>query len=192
MNAILRVPAILTDPYAEWARIEKEPDDLAYLLLCYVALFALIPAVFGLIGACFVGAVVPGRGLVHASLFDAVFGAIVGYVLSFVTVTLLGLFIDLLAPQFGGRRDFASAFRLAVFSYIPVWLTGVFLLLPGLRFLMLTGFYGAYILLAGLPRLMRLPPQKAVGFTALVSLAAFVLTMLATAAQRALFGTPGL
>jgi hypothetical protein len=161
-------------------------------LLCYVASFALIPAIFGLIGACVVGAVVPGRGLVHASIFDGVFGAIVGYVLSFVTVALLGLFIDLLAPQFGGRRDFANAFRLAVFSFIPVWLAGIFLLLPGLRFLMLTGFYGAYILMAGLPRLMKSPPQKTVGFTALVTLCAFVLTMLATTAQRALFGTPGL
>jgi hypothetical protein len=192
MNAILRMAAILTDPYAEWARIEKEPDDLAYLLLGYVALFALIPAVFGLIGACFVGEVVPGEGLVHASIFDAVFGAIVGYVLSFVTVALLGFLIDLLAPQFGGRRDFASAFRLAVYSYIPVWLTGIFLLLPGLRFLMLMGFYGAYILLAGLPRLMKSPPQKSAGFVALVTLGAFMLTVLATTAQRALFGTPWL
>ena len=118
----------------EWVRIEKEPDDLAYLLLGYVALLALVPAVFGFIGACFVGAVVPGRGLVHASMFDAVFGAIFGYVLSFVIVALLGLFIDLVAPQYGGRRDFASAFRLAVYSYTPVWFTGIFLLLPGLRF----------------------------------------------------------
>jgi len=192
MNAILRVPAILNDAFAEWARIEKEPDDLADLLLGYVALLALIPAVFGLIGACFVGVVVPGKGLVHASIFDGVFGAIVGYVLSFVTVALLGLFIDLLAPQFGGRRDFAGAFRLAVYSYTPVWLTGIFLLLPGLRFLMLTGFYGTHILMAGLPRLMKLPPRKSAGFAALITLCAFVLTMLAGATQRALFGTPGL
>jgi hypothetical protein len=192
MHAISRALTILADPSAEWARIEKDADDLAYLLLGYVALLALIPAVFGLIGACFIGAVIPGKGLVHASTFDGVFGAIVGYVLSFVTVALLGLFIDLLAPQFGGRRDFVSAFRLAVYSYTPVWLTGVFLLLPGLRFLMLTGFYGAYILLAGLPRLMKSRPQKSASFTALVTLCAFVLTMLATATQRALFGTPWL
>jgi len=191
MKAILRVPAILTDPFAEWARIEKQPDDLAYLLLCYVALLALIPAAFGLIGACFIGAVVPGRGLVLASIFDGIFGAIVGYVLSFAVVAALGLSIDLLAPQFGGRRDFANALRLAVYSYTPVWLTGIFLLLPGLRFLMLTGFYGAYILIAGLPCMMKSPPHKSVGFAALITLCALVLTMLAAAAQHALFGTPG-
>jgi len=190
MNAILRVPAILTDPLAEWARIEKEPDDLAELLLGYVALLALIPAVFGFIAVCFVGAVVPDKGLLHAPISDGLFGAILGYVLSFVTVALLALFIDLLAPQFDGRRDFASAFRLAAYSYTPVWLTGIFLLLPGLRFLTLTGFYGAYVLLAGLPRLMKSPPSKSVAYTALVTLCAFVLTTLAGATQRALFGTP--
>jgi hypothetical protein len=190
MHAILRVPTILFDPSAEWARIEKQSEDLAYLLLGYVALLALIPAVFGFIGACFVGAVVPGKGLVHASMFDAVFGAIFGYVLSFAIVALLGLFIDLATPQFGGRRNFANAFRLAVYSYTPVWLTGVFLLLPGLRFLMLTGFYGAYILMAGLPRLMKFPSEKTLTFAAFVVLCAFTLTMLAADAQSALFGTP--
>jgi hypothetical protein len=190
MHAILRVPTILIDPNAEWARIEKESDDLAHLLLGYVALLALIPAVFGFIGACFIGAVLPGKGLVHAAMFDAVFGAIFGYVMSFATVALLALFIDIGATQFGGRSDFASALRLAVYSYTPVWLTGVFLLLPGLRFLMLTGFYGAYILMAGLPRLMRFPAEKTPGFAAFVVLCAFALTMLAADAQGALFGTP--
>jgi hypothetical protein len=190
MNAILRVPAILTDPSAEWARIEKEPDDLADLLLGYVAPLALVPAVFGFVAVCLVGVVVPGKGLLHASIFDGIFGVIVGYVLSFVTIALLALFIDLLAPQFGGRRGFTNAFRLAVYSYTPVWLTGIFLLLPGLHFLMLSGFYGAYILLAGLPRLMKSPPSKSPAFTAVATLCAFVLTMLAEASQRALFGTP--
>jgi hypothetical protein len=190
MNAILRVPNILTDPYAEWARIDKESEDLAYLLLGYVAPLALIPAIFIFIGGCFVGAVIPGKGLVHASMFDAVFGAIFGYVLSFVTVALLALLIDLLAQQFGGRRDFASAFRLAIYSYTPVWLVGIFLLLPGLRFLTLTGFYGAYILMAGLPRLMKSPPQKTLNFAAVVVIGAFALTMFALDAQGALFGTP--
>jgi hypothetical protein len=192
MNAILRVPAILIDPAAEWTRIEKESDDPGYLLICYVSLLALIPAVFGLVGACIIGAVVPGRGLVQASIFDGVFGAILGYVESFAIVALLGLLIDVLAPLFDGRRDFASAFRLAVYSYTPVWLTGIFLLLPGLRFLMLTSFYGAYVLMAGLPLSMKSPPQKSLGFAALVVLGAFVLTMLAAAAQHMLFGSPGL
>ena len=78
---------------------------------------------------------VPAVGLVRAPLFDGLFGAIFGYVLSCAIVLVLGILIDLVAPLFGGRRDFDSAFKLAVYSFTPVWLAGIFLVLPGLRFL---------------------------------------------------------
>ena len=55
---------------------------------------------------------------------------------------------------------------------------------------MLTGFYGAYILMAGLPRLMKSPPEKTLNFAAVVVIGAFALTMFAIDAQGALFGTP--
>ena len=59
-----------------------------------------------------------------------------GYVASFaIGAVLLGVVINLLAPLFGGQKDFDSALKLAVYSYTPVWLAGIFLLLPGLRFL---------------------------------------------------------
>ena len=59
------------------------------------------------------------------------------------------LFIDFVAPLFGGRRDFGRALKVAVYAFTPVWLCGVFLLLPGLRFLELPGLYGAYLLVMG-------------------------------------------
>jgi len=192
MNAVLRAKAILVDPSAEWARIAQESGDPAYLLSRYVALLALVPAVFGFIGASVIGAVVPGVGAVRTPIFDGLFGAIFGYVLAFATVLLLGLIINALAPLFNGRRDLESAFKLAVYSYTPVWLAGIFLLLPGLRFLLLTGFYGVYLLVTGLPRLMKSPAPKSQSFTALIVVCACLLTLLAAAAQRALFGTAGL
>ena len=67
---------------------------------------------------------------------------------------------------------------------------GVFLLLPGLRFLLLLGFYGAYILWLGLPRLTK--AKRVPDFAALIVIAAFALLYAAAAAQRAVFGTPGL
>jgi hypothetical protein len=192
MNAALRAKAILVDPSPEWTAIEQESGDPAYVLSHYVAPLALLPALCSFVGACFVGVVVPGIGTVRASLFDGLFGAIFGYVMACATVLLLGLLIDLAARLFGGRRDFDSAFKLAVYSFTPVWLAGIFLLLPGLRFLTLTGFYGAYILWLGLPRLMKVSEEKSSTFAILIVACAFALTYLAVAMQRAVFGTPGL
>jgi hypothetical protein len=192
MNAASRAKAILVDPTAEWTAIEQEAGDPAYVLSHYVVLLALVPAIFSFIGVCVIGVVVPGgSGIVRASLFDGLFGAIFGYVMACVTVLALGLLINLAAPLFGGRRSFDSAFKLAVYSYTPVWLAGIFLLAPGLRFLGLTGIYGAYLLWIGVPQLMKAPVPSVTTYTAVIVASACALTFIAAAAQHALFGLAG-
>jgi hypothetical protein len=192
MNATARAIAMLTDPSREWGEIDRESGDAAYILSRYVVLLALVPAVFSFVGVYLIGVVVPGTGLVRAPLFDAVFGAIFGYVMACVTVLLLGIVIYLLAPLFGGGRSFDAAFKLAVYSFTPVWLAGVFLILPGLRFLVLTGFYGIYLLWLGLPQLIKVPAQRALGFALVIGAFAFALTYIAATVQRIVFSTPGL
>jgi hypothetical protein len=121
-------------------------------------------------------------------LVDGLFGAVFGYVATCASVLLLGLAIDVLAPLFGGRRNFDNAFKLAVYSYTPVWLAGIFLLAPGLRFLALTSLYGIRLLWAGLPPLMKVPPSRVLAFAAVIVAGAGVLTILIAAAQHAMFG----
>jgi hypothetical protein len=191
MNALRRIFAILADPATEWAAIAKEPGDPARLLTRYVAPLALIPAVFGLIGACIVGAVVPGAGLVRSPLTAGLLGAVYAYIMSCATVVCLGALIRLLAPSFGGQRDFNAAFKLAAYSYTPVWLSGIFVLAPGLRFLELSGFYGAYIFWAGASRLAKVPAHKVPAFTATFVVCACALIFITGGLQHALFGGAG-
>ena len=188
MNAALRAQAILADPAAEWTRIEAEPGDAAALFIGYAALLALIPPIAGLIGACVVGVVVPGAGTVRAPILAGLFGAAFRYVMSFASVLGLALVINLLAPAFSSHRSFERAFKLAVYSYTPLWLAGIFLLAPGLYFLVLTGFYGVYLFWRGVPALMQTPKPQAKGYTAAVAACACALTLIIAGAQHALFG----
>jgi hypothetical protein len=188
MNVAARAHKILADPAAEWTKIEIEPGDAAYLLTSYVAVLALIPAVFGFIGGCIVGVAGPGTGVMRTPIFDGLFGAVFGYVLTCATVLVLGLLINVLAPWFGGRRNFDSAFKLAVYSSTPIWLAGIFLLAPGLRFLGLLALYGAYLLWSGLPQLMKTPPQEVATYATVIVVSAGILIAVTTAAQHALFG----
>ena len=191
MNVVLRAAMVLVDPSAEWARIESEPDDPVYLMTRYVASLALIPALSGFIGACIIGVAVPGAGAVRASVFNGLFGAIFGYLESFAVVSLVALFIAVLAPLFGGFRNFSGAVKLAAYSFTPVWLAGIVLLLPGLRFLMLAGFYGIYVMIVGLPLLLKMPTRKSLRFAALIAILACGLIYAAADAQRLLFGGLG-
>ena len=179
MKGVWRLIGILANPFSEWVRIEAEPGETVALLIGTVAPLALVPAIFGFVGACIIGVIGPGRGEVRAPIFDGLAAAFFGYVASFAVVLLLGLVIAVAAPLFGGRRNFARSLCLAVYSYAPVWLAGVFLLLPGLRFLMLLGFYGVYILLAGLPAMAKAPQQNLPGFAALIVVFACALTFIA-------------
>jgi hypothetical protein len=192
MNAGTRVKSILLDPAAAWRLIEKEVGDPAYLLSRYVALLALIPALSGFVGATLIGSIAPSGVIVRVDIVDGLLGAIFSYATSCAMALLLGLLINLLAPTFGGRRDFENAFKLAVYSFTPLWIAGIFLLLPGLRFLLLTGAYGIYLLWLGVPRLTKVPEQQAVNFTVVIVVCAYGLLYAAALAQRILFGTPGL
>lgn len=192
MNALVRARAILVDPAAAWGAIEKDVGEPVYLLSRYVAVLALIPALSSFVGAALIGAVAPSGALIRADLIDGLFGAIFSYAASCVIALLLGLIIDLLGPVFGGRRSFENGFKLAVYSLTPLWLAGIFLLLPGLRFLLLTGVYGIYLFFVGAPRLTKVPAQQATNFTVVIVVCACALLYAAAMAQRMLFGTPGL
>jgi hypothetical protein len=167
MNPVLRAKAMLADPFAEWARIERESGDPAFLLSRYVAILALVPALFGFIGARVVGALVPGAGLVRAPWFDAGFGAIILYVESFIAVLALAFIINIVAPLFGGKRDFDAALKLAVYSFTPAWLVGIFLL-------------------------MKAPKAQSTLYVALATACAFGLVVGGVVAQRAIFPGSGI
>ena len=179
---------MLADPSAEWPKIEDEPNDVPHLLTSYVALLALIPALSSFIGACVVGVAVPAGGTQRAPFVDGLFGTAFSYVMSCAAVLVVALVIDRLAPVFVSRRGFNNAFKLAVYSYTPLWLAGIFLLVPGLRFLVLTGFYGAYLLWTGLPRLMQTPGPKVLPYTAAIVACAGALALMIAVAQHAMFG----
>ena len=100
-------------------------------------------------------------------------------------------FTSAASSSFGGERNFASAFKLAVYSLTPVWLAGIFLLLPGLRFLALTGVYGIYVLSLGLPHMMKSPEARSPLYVAVIVACACLFIYAAAVVQRAIFGTAG-
>jgi hypothetical protein len=161
MELLNRVKAILLSPHTEWPRIAREKSDASALFVRYVAILALIPALARFIGTTLIGW--------YAPIFSSLAGALVTYLSSFAIVYCLALIIDALAPRFGARKDFASALKLAVYCYTPVWIAGIFLLVPGLSFLVILGLHGVYLLWSGLPILMQAPADKALPYTAAVA-----------------------
>src|ERR1041385_7603125 len=136
MDLVSRVKNILLDPQNEWRVINGEQDPPGVILKSYVAILAAIPVVCGFIGASIIGV-----GPYRTGFFIGLIGAIIHYVLALVGVYVVAFVIDALAPTFGGRKDFNSAFKVAAYSPTAWWVAGVFALLPILSVLTILGLY---------------------------------------------------
>jgi hypothetical protein len=177
MNVVDRAKNIVLVPRTEWLTVEAEPATINDIYKGSVVPLALIPAVAGFIGTSIVGISIPGLGTVRVGFFAGLISAILQFGLSLLLVYVLALVIDALAPTFHGQKNMLAAFKTAAYSMTPSWLAGVFALIPSISFLSLLGLYGIYLLYVGLPLLMRTPPDKALGYTAVVVLAAIVLSI---------------
>jgi len=183
MELIDRIKAILLTPRIEWPVIAREKSDAAALLIRYVAILGLIPALARFIGASLIGW--------YAPILPSLLGALVTYLAGFAIVYGLALIIDTLAPTFGAQKNFAAALRLAVYSCTPVWLAGIFLLVPGLSFLVILGLQGVYLLWVGLPILLQVPAGKATPYTAVVAGCALIIAVGLGLIEASLFSAPG-
>jgi hypothetical protein len=167
MQLIERVKAILLTPRTEWPVIEQERATMSDLYIKYVAILAAVPELAHIIGQSLVGAA-------RVSLGSLLLRAVVSYLVTLAMVYIIAGVIDLLAPRFGGKKNFLNALKLSVYSHTPLWLAGVFLLIPGLNFLLILGVYGLYLLWIGLPMLMQTPSERAFPYAIFVTACALL------------------
>ena len=182
-----RARNIIITPKTEWPAIDAEPATIAGIYRSYVLILAAIPALAGLIGNLLFGFSMFGI-TIRLSPITAFSSAVAQYVLSLVSIFVLALIIDALAPTFGGTKNQTQAFKVAAYAATASWVAGIFAIIPQLSWLaIIGGLYGLYLLYLGLPLLMRSPADKALGYTVVTILAAIVLSILI----GALAGTAG-
>ena len=178
MALIQRVQDILLKPKETWPVIAQEPATVASIYNGYVIYLAAIPAIAGFIGLSLVG--VGGFGIgFRVPIVAGLVNMVVGFALSLVMVFVLALIVDALAPTFGGTKSQIAALKVVAYGATAGFVGGIFSLLPALSILgLLAGLYSIYLIYTGLPVLMRCPPEKAVGYTAVVIVCGIVLGIL--------------
>jgi len=177
MNLVDRVKKILLTPTQEWEVIKSENLSVSDMFTQYAMILAAIPAVAGFIGFTLVGTSVLGVH-VRRTLAEGLTFAVLSYALSLVSVYVLGLIIDALAPNFGCRKDFPTSLKVAVFSFTASWVAGIFQLLPQLSWLSILGMYSLYLVYLGLRALKEVPQQNLIGYFATSVVAAIVIWIL--------------
>ncbi|GAA5159560.1 Yip1 family protein [Viridibacterium curvum] len=175
MNLVERAKNILLSPKTEWPVIEGETATVKSIYLEYLVILAAIPAIATFIGMSLVGYSVLGMSI-KTPLLAGIANLIVSYVLSLVMVFVVSLIADALAPSFGGQKNPISAFKLVAFSMTASMLGGIFSIIPALSMLgLLCSLYGIYVLYVGVAPLMKVPQDKAIGYTAVLIICAIVI-----------------
>lgn len=169
-----RAKAIILTPKEEWPKIAAEPATQADILKSYVLPLAAIGPIASLIGGQIFGYGAFGFSY-RPGIVSAISTAILTYVLSIVAVYVLMFIADFLAPKFNGESNPLNAFKLVAYSYTASWVAGIFGLIPALAFFGLLGIYSLYLLYTGVTPLMKVPQDKAGGYTAVTVLCAIVL-----------------
>lgn len=177
LGIIERAKNIILKPRETWAVIDVEPATTQSIYMPYVLVLAAIGPI-----AQFVGGQVFGYGafgiIFHPPIGTALVSAILSYGLALATTFALSLVIDGLAPNFGGQKNQVQALKVAAYSATAGWLAGIFGLIPALAILGLLGLYSLYLLYLGLPILMKVPQDKALGYTVVVIIVAVVLFLI--------------
>lgn len=180
-----KVKAILLKPKEEWPKIAADPSTPGDIATRYaIPLIAIGPI------ASFIGGQVFGYGAFGFSyrpgIVAGLSGAVVQFVLSLVALVVVTLIAEFLAPKFGGEANRRQAFKWVAYSCTAAWVGGIFGLIPSLALLgSLLGLYSLYLLYLGATPVMKVPQDKAVGFTAVTVVAGIVTFWVASAVTAA-------
>ena len=185
-SLIERVKNICLSPDAEWSVIDHESASTSGLITGYVVPLAAVNAVAAFIGRSIIGVTLPFVGGTYRAPFvSGLVVAILSVVMTVVGVVVCGLVIDALAPTFGAQKNNTQALKVATYAPTAAWVAGILQIIPALSLLAILGaLYSLYLLYLGLPKLMKCPQDKAMGYTLVVVIATivifFVVSMVST------------
>jgi hypothetical protein len=187
METLRRIVYLIFRPKAEWDRIAGEATSVDALLRHYILPLALLAPIATVIGMEVFdrtwdpdhGYMVPGDQIFASGA--ATYFAIVA------SIFALAAIFALIAPMFGGTRDFLSALKVATYGAIPVLLAGATLLLPAMVIVGMAGLcHTFYLFWLGVRRVLGVPAGGGAEFVGISMVLLSFASVLAGAAASAI------
>jgi len=114
---IERIKGIILSPAKEWTKIQREKNNVGTLIFTWVLPLMAITFVCILIGT--------GLLTRYVGFSYGIASAIIAVIIQVIILFVMAFIADILAPNFGGKRDFNRSFALVVYSMVPSWVAGV-------------------------------------------------------------------
>ena len=190
MDLVQRAKNIIVTPQTEWRVIASEPSTTGDLITGYVIPLSAVGAIAGFIGSSILGATIPFAGTYRVGIVAGLMSACFAIVMAVVSIFILSIIINALAPTFGGQQNSQQAMKVAAYSYTAAWVAGIARIFPilGSLVLLLGALYSLYLLYLGLPVLMKNPADKSIGYTVVIVVCAIVLGIVIGVVSAAIVG----
>ena len=177
-SLVERAKAIILTPKDEWPKIAAETTSQRNILVQYAIPLAAIGPVAELIGRAVIGLDI-GIATIRFPIVSSVIAAAVNFGIAIAGVYIVAVIANALAPHFGGISSKENSFKLAVYSMTAAWISSIFYIYQPLFFFVILGSYSIYILFNGVSLLMKIPEDKAAGYSALLIISAAIIMAVA-------------
>ena len=184
MSIVERAKNIILKPTDEWNVIAAEPATVGRLFTGYAMPLALILVASeilfsGLLGISAADMMGLGGGIMSMGMTAIAGMAVVGFVLSLVTLFVMGTIVKLVSPSFNGTSDKVQAMKLMTYASTPSWVVALVSWIPFLGALLSFAAiaYAVYLIYIGLHPVLGVPKEKIAGFTVVIVLIYLVLAL---------------
>jgi hypothetical protein len=184
MSIVQRAKNIILNPSDEWNVIASEPTTIGGLYTGYATPLALIPLVSTILFTGVLGiSAADMMGLGNGMPMDlmAISGmAAFSFILSLVTLFVMGTVVKLVSPSFNGTSDKVQAMKLMTYASTPSWVVALISWIPFLGALLSFAAiaYVVYLIYLGLHPVLGVPKEKVAGFTVVIILIYVVLVLI--------------
>ena len=201
MSIVQRAKNIILNPSDEWNVIASEPTTIGGLYTGYATPLALLPLVSTILFTGILGiSAADMMGLGNGMPMDlmAISGmAAFSFILSLVTLFVMGTIVKLVSPSFNGTSDKVQAMKLMTYASTPSWVVALISWIPFLGALLSFAAiaYVVYLIYLGLHPVLGVPKEKVAGFTVVIILIYVVLVLIISSIVAGLlysmfFGNP--
>ena len=184
---------LFSNPRKEWQNIRDEDCTIGKCYCSYVFILAAIPPVSGYFGTTLFGWEVGAREAIRLSPESALVIAIAYYLVMLIGVFSMGFMIHWMGKTYGTEQTLPRCISLAAYIATPMFMVGVFELLPVLWLNFVIGLpalaYTVYLLYTGVPIMMEIPEERGFLFSSAVLAVGMVALVSTLAASAILWGS---
>ena len=186
-----RAKNMIVKPKLEWGVVAAESPDVGGITVGYALPLIILSAIASMIGYGLVG--VPGLG--RAAFSYGIAQGVTGIISGLVGLYIAAGVMKILGPTFDSTDDFGRAFQLVAYSYTPIWVAGVLMIVPPLGAIAAFAglIYSIYLFYIGLTPVMGTPQNRVVAYIVVAAIVMIVVTfVLALVLAPIIFGIFGL